>query len=323
MKNCIFVFLLVLLSGHVGAALINVEESIAANTVWSFSVSLPAGNDFDEAEVLLDGSSLISFYTTPNDEIVAFDQDPTRVFSFTEPIGNTVYLLVSPRAKGSHKIVLTVDGEEEADEEINFFEILDAGEQAELQGQLNSIKGSVSTLIEQLSELDERALDEEDRQQLQSRITGLKSRLDSIQSSLQAIEAKSTSNQDQIQGLAAQTADLERKTIDLNTALASTGLFGLARGAQSLGLLAIALVAAAISVLVAYNNRHRLKFKRSVYGKQKKPEPGLDFSKKEEEITGEVLEEEGRRGRWAYGNATMKPEPKESKRFQLGDLLKK
>ena len=55
--------MVLLFAAGTSAASIEVQESIPANTVWSFSVTLPNGTDFDDARVLLDGDRIISFET--------------------------------------------------------------------------------------------------------------------------------------------------------------------------------------------------------------------------------------------------------------------
>ncbi|MBN2067086.1 MAG: hypothetical protein JW744_01320 [Candidatus Diapherotrites archaeon] len=325
MRKTVFAFLLVLLAGFCYSASINVEGSLPANTVWSFSVSLPNGADFDDATVFLEGTELISFYTNPSNQIIAYDADSTRVFSYTEPIGNNVYLLVSPMAKGSREITLEVDGVEEDNEEIGFFTILDADEQGDIQGQLNSLKGSLNTLIGQLNELEESALTEDDRQELLSKIASIEGSIYSIESSLASLESKANVNESEIQGLSLQASDLMQRTADLNAAISGTGLFGLGKAGEMLGLAIVVIIVAIIALSFAYSNRHKLKFnvKKSVYGKQKPAKSIQGFSRKDEDITSEVLEEEGRKGKWAYGDHELKQEARESKRFQLGDLLKK
>ena len=187
MKKILFAVLL-LFAGSCFAASIEVEENIPANTVWSFSVILPNGADFEDAQILLNGSNLISFDTNPANEIVAYNKDNARLFGSTEPIGNKVYFLVSPLAKGERDIVLEIDGQTADEETVDFFEIYDAEARADLQSQISSLKGNVNSLIEQYNQVEERlgsALTEQDKQELQSSISSLQNSLAGLESSLE------------------------------------------------------------------------------------------------------------------------------------------
>jgi len=189
MKGLLFAFFALALIGSCNAASINVEEAVPANTVWSFSVELPNADSFDDAEVRLDGSRLIAFYTYNNK--VKFDEedvDKTRLFSNTDPIGDEVYFLVSPLDEDDHKITLRVDGDTVEEKNVDFFEIYDADDKASLQEKIDNVKGSVTSLITQYNQLEERmgtALTQEDRQAIQSSIDNLQGSLNSLEASVQ------------------------------------------------------------------------------------------------------------------------------------------
>jgi chaperonin cofactor prefoldin len=320
MKKFILAFLVIMVAGSCFAASIDVQEAVPADTVWSFSVTMPNAADFDEAKVLLDGTRIASFYTY-NDKI-KFDEediDRRRVFSNTEPIGNTVYFLVSPLGKGRYELVLEVDDESRAEEEIEFFEIYDAEEKADLQTQLNSLRGSVNSLIEQYNEIEAQLgekLTEADRQQLQSGI-------DSLQTAITNLEEQETDSGNKISALNQEIQVVNMRVNDLNK---STGF---ALGFFSLGsikpetrvAIIFILVLVAAAILIA-KFRDKLPLKKGLYGKPKKEE--VSFTKKDEDIAEQVMNEtqdESQKGKWAFGPG--KPAEQERKPFNIGDLIKK
>jgi hypothetical protein len=321
MKKLVLAFLVVMLASAFGAS-VDVQESLPATTVWSFSVKLPGANDFDEAKVWLDGSSLISFYTY-NGKIKfdSDDVDKSRVFSNTEPIDNMVYFLVSPMEDGIHEIELEVDGDVVDSEEVDFFEIYDAEDKASLQQQISTVKGSVATLIEQYNQLEASLgsyLKEEDRQALQSGIDGLQASLENLEA---AVEGQEQQNSLKFQVLADDIAG--QRAVQSSEAQGSgTGFVSLGSLNQEYLALAAAFVAAAVAVFLLVKFRNRLPLKKGLYGKPKQGEMG--FSQRDEEITSQVLEEsqDERKGKWAFGDSASKP-PREEKRFNIGDLIRK
>jgi hypothetical protein len=320
MKRLLFAFLVLVLAGSSFATSIDVQEKIPAETVWSFSVILPGAGDFSDADVFLNGNRIMSFYTY-NDKI-KFDEadiDKTKVFSSTEPIGNRVYFLVAPLSRGEHEIAVEVDGEEEARKEVDFFEIYDAGESADMETQLNSVRNTTNSLLNQVAELEAAALTEEDRQALQTSIDSIKSSVSLLEASL-AEQGEDTSQK--IDVLAGDVETLQDRTNDLNASM-GTGMFSLFNLDPGVGM-AIAFVVIAILValaLIRYKDRLP-SLKGGLYGRQ----GDGAFTERDEEIAGQVMSEsqdEAQKGKWAYGDfQAKKPEP-ERKRFNVGDLIKK
>lgn len=321
MKRMLFAFAVLMLLGSVSAASIDVEENVPANTVWTFSVNLPSGHDFDDAKVYLDGSRLISFYTNPSNEIVAYDEDSARLFSSTEPVGNKVYFLVSPMEEGEHRIKLKVDDSTEDEEEIEFFEIYDAESNESLKQQVDTVKGSVGSLIRQFNDLEEEignALTQEDKQALESSIS-------SVQSSVSELEAKMLEQEEndaaRANVLLSEIEDLKDtgsgEILKIGTGFAS--LVNVGPEVQAGVILALIAVGAAV-LLVKF--RDRLPLKQGLYGKGSRE--GISFTKKDEDIAAQVMEEsqdEASSGKWAFGDS--RPVKKERKGFSIGDLIKK
>lgn len=320
MKKFALAFLVMILAGSCYAASIDVQEAVPADTVWSFSVTMPNPADFDDAKVLLDGTRIASFYTY-NDKI-KFDEediDRRRVFSNTEPIGNTVYFLVSPLEKGSYELVLEVDDESRAEEEIEFFEIYDAEEKADLQTQLTSLRGSVNSLIEQYnaveSQLGEK-LTEADRQALQSGI-------DSLQTAITNLEEQETDSGNKISALNQEIQVVNTRVNDLNKATGfGIGFFSLGSiKPETRAAIVFILVVVAAAILVV-RFKDRLPLKKGLYGKPAKKD--VAFTKHDKDIAEQVMnetQEETEKGKWAFG--TSKPVEKERKPFNIGDLIKK
>lgn len=324
MKKLVFAFLVLAIASSCNAASIEVQDSVPAKTVWSFSVTLPNGEDFDDARVLLDGSRLISFYTDPSDEIVAYDEDSSRLFSSTEPEGRKVYFLVSPLAKGTHDIELKVDDETEDEREVSFFEIFDADEQGDLQSKLNSLRGTVNSVVEQVNGFEGRlseALTEEDRQALQSSINSTKDSITALESRLKQQETESDAKIDVLlQDLEVQRARINdlNKPVLFGVGFASLG--GVSQELVGLGILFVVVIAAAVLVV---KFRDRISLRKGLYGKPKKEE--ATFSKRDKDIAEQAMteahEEEGQKGKWAFGSEER---PKGgSKRFNIGDLIRK
>ena len=321
-KHAFFALVLLTLATNACAASIEAQETTPEKTVWSFAVRLPAGTDFDNAQVLLDGTNLIEFYTNPSNETIAYNQDSERLFSNTEPEGNKVYFLVSPQATGEHTIRLEIDGETQDEKTLLFFEIYDAEGKADLQTQVNSLRGSVNSLIEQMNTMNdtlEQTMTQEDKQALQTSINNIDSSLTELE---QKLEQQETENNAKTSVLLEDVQRLQEKTNDLNKAIAP-GIGFAALGAiddtakTGLGLLALAIIAAVL--IIRYKDR--LPINKGIYGNWKKKPL---FSEHDEEIAEQVLEEsqdESQKGKWAFGHEP-KQEKEEPKRFNLGDLIR-
>lgn len=323
MKKALLVFLILVLATPCYTASIEALETLPEKTVWSFSVILPNGTDFDNAQLILDGSNLIAFYTNPSNEIIAYDKDTERLFSVTEPEGNKIYFLVSPQQTGDRTLRLEIDAETADEKTINFFELYDAEGKADLQTQVNSLRGNVNSIIEQFNEINNRldqSLTEEDKQTLQTSINNMDNSLTGLETRL---EQQSEENNTKTNILLEDVQRLQAKTNDLNASL-NTGIGLASLGAINdntklgLGILAIAIIAAIL--IIRYKDR--LPINKGIYGKFKKQRPM--FTEHDEEITEQVLEEsqdETQQGKWAFGSS--QPQEKEdSKRFNLGDLIR-
>ena len=321
MRKLFLAFLLLLLFSVAYSASINASDSIAANAVWSFSVSLPNASEFDNAEVLLDGSSLGIKWYAPGDTILVDEKniDKTRVFSSSQPVSNTIYFMITPMLKGTHSIVLNVDSSESARKEIRFFEALDSAQQANLQTELSGLRGTVIALEERLNALQADSLKKEDKDQLLAEINSLKGKIDSMQSSLDSFAADESQNKESIDGLVAETQALRQQTTKLNESMES-GFFGLGKSWQGIGLIAALLIVAIIVIAVAYSKRHLFHFKRSLYGKRMGPgDLGATLSEEDGGIAAAGLAAEARPGKWAV----EKPVEEKRHRFHFGDLIKK
>ncbi len=323
MKRLLFALIILLAATGAGAASIDVQESIPANTVWSFSVTLPNGTDFDDAEVLVDGSRIISFETVGSSQTIqAFDEDSSRLFSSTEPVGNTVYFLVSPLDDGEHNIVLKVDDSEVDEESVDFFEIYDADERADLQNQVTSLKGSVNTLVSQFNSIEESlgsALKEEDRLALQANIDNLQASMSEVETGL---ESQTGDNLVKINALNKYLNELEMRTNELvNPPVTGIGMVSLGSvGAEAQAGILFVIVAIIAAVLVV-KFKDKLP-KKGLYSKSKSE--ASVFSQHDEDIADQVLTESQnaeKSGKWAIEGA--KPVKQERKRFNVGDLLRK
>ncbi len=320
MRKFIFAFILLLLAGGCFAASVEVEQAVPAGTVWSFSVSLPNGQDFDGARVLLDGSTLVSF-TSPSDKIVSYDEDSSRLFSITDPENGKVYFLVLPLEKGDHVISLEVDGSQEAEEEVDFFGIFDAESSTSLKEQIDGVKNSVAGLIEQYNKLEDKlkaALTEEDKQQLQSSISSVESSVSQLEA---AVEEQGEGTNTKIQGLVNDMLSMRQETAEQPVGMfAGFASLGEVPPETASGVLAIIIVIGAAILLVKF--RDWLPFKKGLYGKAGGKE--MSFSKRDEDIAGQVMSEsheEASKGKWAFGKE--KPVKQEKKRFNIGDLIRK
>ena len=188
MKKAFLAFMILMLTTASYAASIEAPETMPEKTVWSFSITLPNGQDFDNATLQLDGSNLIEFYTNPSDEIIAYNENSEKLFSNTEPVGNKIHFLVSPQTKGDHVLKLEIDGETSGEKTVNFFELYDAEGKADLQTQVSSLRGSVNSIIEQFNEINDRIdqkLTQEDKQTLQTNINNVNSSLTELETKLE------------------------------------------------------------------------------------------------------------------------------------------
>jgi len=319
MRRVVLAFLAIGLFAGCNAASIETNESVAAGTVWSFSVNLPDAEDFDDAKVFLDGDRTISFYTYNGK--IKFDQDDvdkSRVFSVTEPIDNTVYFLVSPLERGDHEIGLEVDGETEDEEQVNFFEIYDAEGRADLQSQINSLRGSVNSVVEQFNDFGEKTLSEQDRAELEAKIAQVESLISSLE---QDVENRSLENAQKVDVLLKDVTSLQQRTFDMNKSF-GIGLFSVGAVSQDVQTAVIVLIIVVVAAVLVAKYRDRIPLKKGLYGKPKK---GQDlFSRQDKEITEQVLNEsqdEEQKGKWAFGEKEEKQHQR--KGFNIGDLIRK
>jgi hypothetical protein len=319
MRKLLFAFLLLLfLFGNASAA-INVQDSLAANSVLSFNVSLPSAGSFREAVIFLDSDELIGVYTFQNK--VKIDEDSinkTKVVS-SAVVDNVVYLSIASLKSGSHTVKLQVDGAETESREITVFEPLDSGQIAEMQKGLSGLRGTANALEERLNALQADSLKKEDKDQLLAEIDSLKGKLDSMQSSLDSVAADESQNKESIDGLVAETQALKQQAAKLNETMES-GFFGLGKSWQGIGLIAALLIAAIIVIAVAYSKRHLFHFKRSLYGKRiGSDDLGEALGEDGGGLAAAGLAAEAKPGKWAL----EKPVEEKSRRFHFGDLIKK
>ena len=326
MKKILFAFLVLVLAGSCFATSIEVKEKIPAETVWSFSATLPGADDFSEADIFLNGNRIMSFYTYNGK--IRFEEediDKTKVFSSTEPIGNRVFFLVAPLSRGSQEISVEVDGEEKSRKEIDFFEIYDAGESADLETQLNSVRNTANSLLNQVAELEEKmkgALTDADRQALQSSIDSVKSSVSGLEAS---ITEQETATGQKIDVLVDDVENLQGRAEESDAgAVAGVGMFSLFDLDPGIGMtLAFVVIAIAIALaLVRYKDRLPA-LKSGLYGRQK---DNTGFTERDEDIAEQVLTEsqnEDQKGKWAFGNFKQEKPKTERKRFNVGDLIRK
>ena len=322
MKRIALLLIVLLLAAGCGAASIEVQESVPASTVWSFSVILPNAVDFDDAKVLLNGSNIASFYTyNGRIKFEEDDIDRAKVFSNTEPVSNRVYFLVSPLAKGTHTLKLEIDGAAADEKSVEFFEIYGAEGNEDLQEQMASVRGSVNSLVGQFNELEGRlanALGAEDKAELNAGIAEVESALSSLEA---AVEEKGSERDAKINALNGYLQQLEARESEKEMQ-AGTGFFSIPSiGPEMQALLLIAVVAAASVFLVA-KFRDRIPVKKGLYGKVKIEMPS--FSQYDRDITEQAMkeakEDPGPGGKWAVESESHRE--KEHK-FSIGDIIRK
>lgn len=321
MKRVAFALLVLLLAAGCGAASIEVQESVPASTVWSFSVALPNAGDFTDAKILLDGSQIARIKGDSGIYVLPNSIDSTKIFSNTAPVSNRVYFLVSPLAKGTHTLKLEVDGAAADEKSVEFFEIYDAEGNADLQDQVTSVRGSVNSLVEQFNELEGRlanALGAEDKAELNAGIAKVESALSSLEA---AVEEKGSERDAKINALNGYLQQLEARESEKEMQ-AGTGFFSIPGiGMEMQALLLIAVVAAA-AVFFVVKFRDRIPLKKGLYGKVKIMVPS--FSNYDDDITEQAMkaaQKDGPDGKWAFGSEARKEEAHEG--FGIGSLIKK
>ncbi len=318
MKKFAFALLFLLLASAASAA-IDLQGSVAANSVLSFSVSLPSASSFREAIVFLDSDELIGVYTFQSK--VKIDEDSlnkTKVVS-SAVVENVVYLSIAALRSGSHTVKVQVDGTETESREITVFEPLDSEQIAEMQKDLSGLRGTVIAQEERLNALQADSLRKEDKDQLLAEIDSLKEKLDSMQSSLDSVAADESQNKESIDGLVAETQALKQQAAKLNESMES-GFFGLGKSWQGIGLIAALFIAAIIVIAVAYSKRHLFHFKRSLYSKRMSTDDlGEAIGEGDGVIAAEGLAAEAKPGKWAL----ERPVQEKSHKFHFGDLIKK
>lgn len=316
MRKLLFAFLVIALAGYCSAASVEIKDTLPAETVWSFSVFLPNGVDFGNAEVLLDSSRLAYFQTDSADQVVLLEKDNSRLFSVSSASSNRVYLLVAPLVKGDHTVSLKVDGASIVEKTISFFEIGSFDDKQSMQDKIASLNGSVNTVINQINNLEEDALTQEDRQELQASINELQGKLDSLEAELKQ-DAQNKANV-----LVGDIQVLQQRVDDLNKAAGfGIGFALLPEVKQETVMIALLAVAAVLAIALIVKFRDRIPLQRNMYGKFKKDAPVFSVRDDEisEQVSSQAAEIQSGSGKWAFEETASKPK----RGFGFRDMLKK
>ena len=323
MKKALFCLLLPLLLAPLGAfAGINAPASIPADTVWSFSVSLPAAGEFSSARIFLDGTQVAKvngdsgIYFPPN------SVESSRILSNAIG-GNTAFFSVAALGKGTHTLKMQVDSIDPESREIYFFEVFNAESQRELQSQLDSVRGSVNSLITQFNSLEEKsngALTASDKEELLAGIKELGSLAEALQAELELQKSENAAAQGEIQSLSGEMSSLKGKPVVTGSGAGAgvAGFFSAAILDSGAGMALIAVIVAAVFAVLLVKNRGRLRFRKSIYAKAEKAEEVSSINTKE--VT-EVLEEMEKKGKWAFVENKAAGEPK--KPFSMGEIIRR
>jgi len=314
-------FCLLLLFAPLGVfAEINAPASIPADTVWSFSVSLPAAGEFVSARIFLDSQQVAKvngdsgIYFPPN------GVESSRIFSNAIG-GNTAFFSAAALGKGTHTLKMQVDSKDFESREIYFFEVLNAENQQEVEAQLNSVKGSVNSLITQFNGLEDKskgALTAADKEELLAKISGLGALAESLQAELQLQKSENSAAMGEISALSREISLLKEKPKGIDLAAGATGLFSAAALNSGIGIALIMVIVAAIAIALLARNIGRIGFKKSIYSKPQKEDAVSSINTNE--VT-EVLEEMEKKGKWAFDENKVADEPK--KPFSMGEIIKR
>ncbi|MCX6799025.1 MAG: hypothetical protein NTW59_02945 [Candidatus Diapherotrites archaeon] len=314
------------------AVSISAADSVAAGSVWSVSVSLPNAGEFNFAKIFLDGSQIAKVNGDSGIYFPPSSADSSRVLSATVS-GNNANFLLAGLSRGTHTVSVSVDGGDSVGREVNFFDVLSAEEQGSLQSQLNSLRGSVNSLVEQYNALEGKGggvLTEDDKQEFLGELGNVKASIEEMQQRLSAAESDGAATKGELGLLLGDVEALGAKAgvsvaAAENAALESseqpTGLFSLPPLDPGLEMAMLVVVAAAAAIGLIFLNRGGLSRSGSVYSGKSVPEFSSTYIEVKKEIEKEEEEEmQAKNPKWAFDK---KPAAEEKKPFGIGDIVRK
>lgn len=339
MNKAFTAFFVILFLVSVQALSYNVKEQILANTAWTFSVTFDSF-DFSEAKVLLNDEPLFSVFTYASNKTI-IERYSSKVIS-AEMNSLTLSSSLAALNAGDYtlKILLYKNGSLLTEEAINFtvFNALPESFRQETQEQFNSVNKSINeisgnlssqistvnqSLSENISSLDSKI--NSVQTDLTERIANVDSKVNSLDNSLQETQSNLDKTNESLAALNSNLNKLNaeykeiiavqaKRIVDLENNLAavkqelqaqafkinhpySTGFASIAGMNPVVSLLVLALIVILVLLFIGYKRF-------------------IDIERRKQEATEEQL---GWRGKWA----AFKQKESESKRFSLGDLIKK
>ncbi|MFH1239867.1 MAG: hypothetical protein V1672_01505 [Candidatus Diapherotrites archaeon] len=191
MKKILFSILIFILMNSAFAMNIEAPTEVPKNVNWILKAELDSENDYDTAEVFLDGDKVVTMYVLPDGSglIDSFDESVV-LKAFVQDEGNLIlYVSFLGVSEGNHELkVRELDNGSVFDEqtfEISTFDVLPESYRNEIQEKINNIDNFGNQMTDRISELD-KIIESKNSEisTLQSRINELESRYNSEVSGL-------------------------------------------------------------------------------------------------------------------------------------------
>jgi len=319
MKVILVAFVLFLLAGSVSALSISATTPITQGTQWAFTVDFSGISSADEAKVFVDGSEVMTVFDHSNKLFVDEATVSSKVVSYSID-GEKIVISYTGLKQGSYDISAKLyTGSSVTDEDSFSLEVLTPLSQSErdvLQGNINSMQITVDSLEAQSSSLQSEVTSLQNINTLKdTEISNLKIQNSSLSQTIDILEAEmdvlKKNGQESGVVLSQVKSDLNDLVTENEEAKKSnvfTGMLALGSN-NSLILLGVLAIIVVVAVALFLNSKDG-----SIYSK--KPSFFSKFSRTKS-ANGE------KKSKWLFREKGFSPEKDDSKKYSLGDLVKK
>ena len=333
------VIILALLMSFVSAVDISAQSPIVQGQQWSFDADLSGLNTGEEAKLLVDGDIIFSV-TFSAGKYFEVSSSSKVIDSMLNVDSGELTIVYVGLAAGSHSVeVKTNDDSDTVD--VTFFEPVSKDEQEVMENKINTLQGEVTTLSGNISTL-KTELSSKDAQisSLQMENSNLTESLGYLESNINLLEQEGKSK-DEI--LTSVKDDLNllltEREAAMNTPIAGLFSFGSENSGFLLGIFAlVALVVVGLFVkqrttsiysTPLFNkggNHQEINIEtpeEAMVNEEKESKIKTFFSKFSKPKEGSEVIDMSKKKKWAVESYAPTEEKTDTKKFELGDLIKK
>jgi len=342
-KAFVGIIFLLLMSTAYGLSL-DIPTDIPSNLNWSFSSTFD-NFSFEHLQASVDGKNLVDVYVYAGNKTIVEQADPSVINAYVD--GTKVFVSVVGLSSGSHNVeVRLFDNGVQIDSVSGTVSAFNALSE-EFEAQVNSELQRVETLTEEfnqnlntkISEVDN-AVDnldqtiveglsagESDREAIRDDLKSLQSTTDELNDVTSQLAETDNLTAEEIEALQARQVFLQRLINQLNEedeqVASGTGFFSFSDGGSLVGVFLILLMLLiVIGALMVKSRDDAPLFSQSVPGSENEDVEDEESEDVEESQSTESEDDDSGdydwQGKWAF-----EQQNKKSKRFSLGDLIKR